>query len=427
MQVLKKRGLQFHKTSFCRALAVLCLVFSLAGPPKAFAQICETPGMPEAGQMAMDAAQRAAVTGMTTALKTAYATEKGLTELWLQAVLDAMDTAIMDILDWFWNNWSQALKDMTAQLHGGIIDQSRQLAGNFDADEVSATRLMSQNIEIQAHAAYQPTAQGCQFDTTARYMSRSRQASTAVATGYAQDFNGVGNNNRNSPSATGRASLQQTRWQMYQSKFCDRDNNNGAAGCSSTSVTANMNALPSKTIFAKETIDMTDADTREAVNQLLFNITGYEPSDPIMPSALNSSAGLQQQQENREYITQMDAIGALAYAVVAARTPGQAAPEIKAMRQRAGVMDASDTPSEREIRQSVIEQVSDPGYYKELYDSPSTIPQKELYLKAYSLLMLYDMIGKQEKISNVYAIETANMLNEIDDSRHSASSSAPLR
>ncbi len=45
-----------------------------------------------------------------------------------------------------------------------------------------------------------------------------------------------------------------------------------------------------------------------------------------------------------------------------------------------------------------------------LYDNPSTIAQKELYLKAYSLVMLYDMISKQEKISNAYAIETAAIL-----------------
>ena len=124
---------------------------------------------------------------------------------------------------------------------------------------------------------------------------------------------------------------------------------------------------------------------------------------------------------------ELDAVGALVYSVVADRMPGQEALNIQKMRQRMGVMDASATPSTREIRESLIEQLWDPNYYKELYDNPGTIAQKELYLKAYSVMMLYDMIEKQEKISNVYAVETANMLNRSASGRGSASGGMPVK
>jgi hypothetical protein len=284
-----------------------------------------------------------------------------------------------------------------------------------------------QKKQNEAKKQYQPNGQGCQFDTTARYMAQSAAVSKAMTTGYSVDFNKVGNNKSGSPGAAGPAALQKTRWETYKTKFCDGDSNNGKAGCATGNALANAHVLPSKTIFDKETIDMTDADVREAVNQLMFNITDYEASDPILAKSQKSASGLQQRRENREYLAQMDAVGALAYSVIAERVPGKVAAEIQELRQKMGIQQPSAHPSAREIRQSVVEQLWDPGYYKALYDGPSTISQKEIYLKAYSLVLLYNMIEKQEKISNVYAIETANMLDAFDKSRHNVSSSAPVQ
>lgn len=413
-------------SAFLSLVAVLCLVFSLASPVKAFAQ-CEDPISPEAAATAMDTAQTAAVKAMTSALKSVYLVEKEAAEALHLIELWFLDNNLFNSMDWFWGSWLQGLKELTKQIHGGIIDQTRQLEGFYTGGQITHAALQEQNAQLEAKKKYQATSQGCQFDTTAKYLGRSQRVSDAVAAGYAMDFNKIGNNDKDSPAATGPAALQKSRWQEYQSKFCDKDGNGGNAGCAAVLPTAGMSALPSKTIFGKETIDMTDTNTRAAVSQLLFNITGYEASEPIITSALKSAIGLEQQQDNREYIARMDAIGSLAYSVVAERFPGTAAPEIQAMRQKAGITDASPTPSQREIRQAIVEQLSDPGYYKALYDDPSTIPQKELYLKAYNLRLLYDMISKQEKISNAYAIETANMLERSASGRHGATSSAPVR
>ena len=316
---------------------------------------------------------------------------------------------------------------MTKQLAAGIIDETRQILSGEDGSALTNLAREKQLLEADAKKRYQPTPTACQFDTTARYLGRSRQTSGALTTGYALDFNKIGSNEKNSPAATGSGSLQQARWQVYKTKFCDPAANGGKAGCTTPQPTATAAVTPSKTIFAKETIDLSSADTREAVSQLMFNITGYAAPDPVLLGAVPSAVGLQQWQENREYTAQMDAVGALAYSVIADRAPGASAPEIQALRMKGGITDASPTPSAREIRQAVIEQLWDPTYYAELYDSPQTIPQKELYLKAYSLVMLYDLIAKQEKISNVYAIETANMLDKAYKSLRSASAGAPVR
>jgi hypothetical protein len=77
-----------------------------------------------------------------------------------------------------------------------------------------------------------------------------------------------------------------------------------------------------------------------------------------------------------------------------------------------GVSTASANPSERELRQAVLEQLWDPGYYVGLGDDPSTATQKEIYLEAYNLMLLYQLVNKEEKISNVYAVQTAALLEQ---------------
>jgi hypothetical protein len=165
----------------------------------------------------------------------------------------------------------------------------------------------------------------------------------------------------------------------------------------------------------------------QAMDSMMFNMTGYKVPDPIVSGAFGTSYGIDQIFVRREYMAQMSAVGSLLYSVVADRAPGEKAPEVQMMRKLMGVQNPSATPSVREIRRSIIEQLWDPNYYKNLYDNPSTIAQKELYLKAYGLVMLYDMISKQEKISTAYSIETADILNRAMHERAAFVSQTPLQ
>jgi hypothetical protein len=108
----------------------------------------------------------------------------------------------------------------------------------------------------------------------------------------------------------------------------------------------------------------------------------------------------------------MDAVNALVFSIVAERTPGRASPEVQQLRQRMGIGDAAPNASEREIRQSIIEQLWDPAYYINLTDGSTSVAQKEVFLQAYNLMLLYRLYEKSEKIANAHAIETGNMLEK---------------
>jgi hypothetical protein len=309
-----------------------------------------------------------------------------------------------------WDDWLLALKDMTAQLSGSLNDGTRHLDSLFDSSNETQNERSLQEIEHTAKKQYQTTDEGCRFDTSARYMGSAMRTGQFVSQGMTKDLNTVGNNLKTTPGGKGSATLRQDRWQVYQSTFCDAVSNDGAPGCTSAGTRPNADIQPSKTLFGKETIDMANVDDRHAVQALNYNITGFDIPDPMQPQVLTTPNGKEQRLRNRHYLAQMDAVESLVTSLVGERTPGPASPEIKALRIKLGVTDASDTPSEREIRQSVVEQLWDPNYWVDLGDAPSTTQQKEVYLQAYNLMMLYKVIEKTEKIANAYAIETANML-----------------
>ena len=165
-----------------------------------------------------------------------------------------------------------------------------------------------------------------------------------------------------------------------------------------------------------------------ATNELIYNITGYEASDPSAKDSLESAVTQDKRAEQRAYAAQMDVVGSLVYGVIGDRTPGPAAPEVQQLRQKEGISDASAHPSDREIRQSVVEQLWDPNYYVDLGDSPSTTSRKEMYLSAYNLMLLYKVIDKTERIANAFAVTTSNILDrDQGDTRSDQMSKNPIR
>jgi hypothetical protein len=418
-----------------RLAAAAGLAFFLALSPAQGHAACEADG----------AAAAAAVSGisndidaMIVAIKNSWKMDLNT----LRARLGLMNRDfILNKLDQFWLRWSNAWHKEAAQLGAGIDDQSRQLSAIKDASNVMAAGIEEQKQRIKAKSLYQPTEQACRFDTTAPYMTTSRALSRALENGFEWDFAKKGNNQGGSLAEAGPGELQRHLWNRYKNKFCDYRAENSSdqhdnAGCPGPTLkpAANMDALPSSLLFSRPTLDMSNQDVRDALDQMMHNITGYVVPEPLIPGAFSSVAGAEELLRRRKYIARMSTVGSLLYSTIADRAPiGQQAHDVRNLRAHLGapassaVGGASLTPSKREIRQSIVEQLWDPNYYKDLYDSPSTIAQKEVYLKAYSLVLLYDLIAKQERISNVYAVETATILErKLKNSLNSAVGSAPL-
>lgn len=408
---------------FASLLVAAVLTFGLVS--EASAQ-CEMPGTTAATAAGtVLPSQAAALTAMQTALSTLYTTTTTASSAALIASLEAMETLINQRMRRFWRDWEEALKAMTTQLNAGISDQARQMSNLFDSSNLTDTARGFQKDEINAHANFRPTDAGCRFDTAANYMATAGRTATAVSTALSQELSDLGNAKPGTPAVNGQGAVNKSRFDTYRNRFCDHLANAGGTACGGTSATApNAHIMPSVTLFGRETIDMTNQDTLVAVNELVYNITGYQQPDTIDPIVLQSPQGKETRMNNRSYLAQMDAVNALVFSIVAERSPSQGGTgdfttrdprdtqEVQQMRQRMGIGDASPNASEREIRQAIMEQLWDPAYYVNLTDGSTSVAQKEVFLQAYNLLLLYRMYERAEKIANAHAIETANMLEK---------------
>lgn len=438
----KARDTQYKKSAQRLGALMLTAALCFGTPGEAKAQ-CEAPGTTAATAATVVASQTAAITAMTTSLTTLYISTTTASSATMISLLEGMETIINNRMRRFWDDWEDALKSMTIQLTAATNDQSRQMASLFDSSNLTETARGFQTNEWRSHQNYAPTEAGCRFDTTSTYLATAGRTTTAVSNALSQELTAAGNNNAGTPAAQGQGAVNKARFEEYRTRFCDHLSNGGGTACGGTSASApNAHIMPSVTLFSRETIDMTDKDTEIAVKELVYNITGYEVPDVIDPQVLESPQGKESRQNNRGYLAQMDAVNALVFSIVAERAPSQGesatastdptatrnTAEIQQIRQRMGISDASANASQREIRQSIMEQLWDPGYYVGLTDNATSVSQKEVFLQAYNLLLLYRMYEKAELISGAYAVETSNMLDKkAEPMRKGGQQYAPVR
>jgi hypothetical protein len=262
----------------------LAVFFALSAlwffPAQARAQ-CEAPGTTiGTATGSVMPLQATVLTAMQTTLSGLYTVTTTASSATLIAALEGMETLINNRMRRFWRDWEEALKAMTTQLSAGVSDQTRQMANLFDSSNLTDTARMLQQAEIQARDNFRPTDAACRFDTAATYLATAGRTAGAVSTALSQEMSDLGNAKPGTPAARGQGAVNKSRYETYRNRFCDHLANAGGTACGGSSASApNAHIMPSVTLFGRETIDMTNKDTEIAVNELAYNITGYQVPD----------------------------------------------------------------------------------------------------------------------------------------------------
>lgn len=397
------------KTPRFAIVLIACLL--LATPRAGHAQ-CELPGQPEAAGAAAIAAQTAGVTAMTAAI---IAAVESTTNIARSAIVTAMDLGwekMRDRMGKYATDLFKAEKDMAKQLSGGETDQTRLIGSITDASLAQRAMRNIQRAEVELHRQVEAPPEACTFDISGVYLRRAGVISRAASSAGANDMVARRLGRRGTPAAKGPLADIADRVQTNKDLFCNPKANGGKPGCTGDAGPfADAHVKPSATIFGKDTLDMSDPRTLAAVNEMARNLTGYKPQQIVAEDALKTASGRGQRMVERELAAQMDAVGSIYWGIVGERVPAGSAPEVQAMRMRIGANQPSSTPSEYEIRQQVVEQLWDPNYYAQLQNSAATTQQKQIYLRAYSVMQMYKLIEKMERISNAYAIQTSNLVD----------------
>ena len=405
-----------------RGAAIFVALFLLFAPLRAYAQVCEIPPMITAGGTALDAAQKAGVDAMVLAIQTAIGGQvTAAITLWtapLVGLVDVWGLAIRTSFGNWWNNWlNEALLPMTREINAVKVDQSRNLGSTMEAQNQSRAQRDMEVKEAEAVRKFQPADYMCVADTLATTTGQTRAQADAAQNSLVQNIGGQGTNTVGSGVQHGRAEAINRRWDIYANNFCNNQANNGNAGCAGVLPKADKDVAVGTTLFRKDTIDVADPQDVAAVEELTKNIASFQPSDPIAPNSLASVTGREYLLRQRRFQTQMNAVTAVLGDIVGERLPGSGPtmPQAMAARLESGAApgDVAARPSARELRQAVVDQLWSPKFYNELNDEPHTAIQKEVYLKAYSNVLLYDLISRTEQIATLFAIELGNMTDEV--------------
>ena len=403
---------------------VLFICLMLGVPQKGFAQVpvCEVPGNVALNAKALDIMQKAAVKGMVTAVEGVVTAKVALIQgLYITPVVGIIDVwglGIRQIMGRWSRKWIQnALLPMTSQMNTTKVDQTRNLGSTIEAENQMKAQREIQAKENESVKKFTPNEYTCVADSTARYSAEAHSTTAAIQTGMVTEISDMGMNTRGSAVDDGRAEGLNQRWVVYAASFCNNQANNGTAGCAAALPERGADVSVAKTLFRKETIDMANPVTASATKELVQNLASFEPAETIPPNTLNNVIGRESMLRQRRLQTQMNAVTGVLSGIVGERTPGSGtiSPEVQAARLEAGVpaSEISTTPSKRELRQTVIDKLWSPQFYRDLGDEPNTISQKEVYLKAYSNALLYDLIVKTEQVATLFAVQLGNMTDEV--------------
>lgn len=399
----------------------LFLLFIQLPLKNAFAQ-CELPTEIQMGAQTLDQMQSGAVDLMVESIKTAvtlseqlveatYTTpEIGLIPIWGVSIRSVMRKWIDGMI-------KKGFAPMTQQLNAIKVDQARNLGTSIETENQTKTQREIQVREAQSVKKFTPNEYACVADSSARYAAEAQSTARAVESGIVTEISDMGLNTAGSAVDDGRGEGINQRWKIYSENFCNNQANNGAAGCAAALPDAGADVAVGKTLFRNETIDLKTPANQLAVKELVQNLASFEPAERIKPNTLNNATGREYMLRQRRLQAQMNAVTGVLSGIVGERAPGSGtvAAEVAAARRDAGVpaSEISDTPSKRELRQAVIDKLWSPQFYRDLGDEPNTIIQKEVYLKAYSNALLYDLIAKTEQVAMLFSVQLGNMSDEV--------------
>ncbi len=344
-----------------------------------------------------------------------------LTDNMVSTLLQGINNVELDMIDWWENMWETgllpAMQAMTAQLNVATADQSRVMQSMTDSGNLTETRLVRQDSEIQDHRTFRASETTCTEATVSGGTGRSSTFARAMRGGWERENLDAGINTASSAGASSAASTLNLRFDAYKNIFCDPGGNGGNNNCNSTNPAYyNADTQPSKFIYNRLTTDVTDPNLAAAVEAINNNLAGVVAMDPIPLGALQSAPGQETFLGRRAYLARHAAIRSVPQLISGWRMPGsQMGKWIKSLRQDAGVPDSriSDNPSYREIiHAATVDRFNSGKYAISMTADNNEVEREKLTLDVFYLMQLRDYYELLERTALTLAVQVSIMTDQ---------------
>lgn len=337
-----------------------------------------------------------------------------------------------------------ALQAFSKQMTSIAMQQLTMIGAFFDAKQQLETQLLYQELQVQAHKDYQPSADFCYFGTNVRSLAASEQISNfnALALNARQMKRHLGTGTVGSDPSEDKAS----RWKQFKTTYCDvRDNawplEDGETDYKKTGLYAACDSGPADKTHINNDIDYTrlidqprtidvafyqekpaPTPAEEDVMALGNNLFGHDIQSRFTDISLGNLEnqkvymGLRSIQAKRNVAeNSFNAIVGLKSSGSKADPNASSQPETRkflaAVMKELGVPEdeiyglIGDDPSyyaQLEILAKKIYQT--PNFFADLYDKPANVERKGVALKAIELMLdraIYESQIRQEMVTSV--------------------------
>ncbi len=347
------------------------------------------------------------------------------------ALLTAANVMEHNIMDWWTQLWEFDMKpsfqNMTAQLHTGHADQSRQMASFFDAQNMTNLNNQLKQAEIEAARIVRPSTLVCMAATQAAGFSRANTFVRAMRFGMEDSKQKLGLNSLGTLGANGINAIHNDKWDNYRTIFCNNQSNKGIT-CAVSGVKPDADIRPTATLINPLTIDMQNNAERIAAETAIDNIAGVDVMNPVRPAAVNTTHGQRLILEKRERLAKRAAARSVnMLTTMGWRSRGSDMNTwVNEFNQKSGSnIVVSPDPSYHEVMHALTKYKFLSGHYgEEQVEEPINIEREKLVSSSLYLMQLRDYYELLERVALTAAVDTSILLDEYGNIDNSSSSEA---
>lgn len=421
------------KSSLWTALPVVALLLLGVAAPvgTAHAQLCETPADENSDFNDLASDIRQDFTDFMTQ------EENYITELITHRAKYEMINRLYEfdynirvgLTNWWWNSSGNcflcAMKHMTMQLSADQVDQTRMLGSIIDAQLQNEVTSQQKEAEVEAQRRYTPNENSCTIDSVAtndacpyaegcsvpKVQKLSRALTRAMTKTAEIDLAAsVG-----TPAAKGTASQQAALWDDYVAKWCDPAVGDQGCPAAAPGPTRHQHTnIPGLLWGDKQTLDMSNADTRDIVNTAQRYFIQLKADNPIQGEAIDSPQGQETLLDRRSNRARINTIRNVVGQLIAERAPGSGI-NTRDIRMAAGlpVGDAATDASYREIQQAMsMDRHRDPAWIVRMVNEPEAVVKEQGSINAIKMQQMNDIYKRWEEVMFMQAAQYASMLDQ---------------
>lgn len=219
---------------------------------------------------------------------------------------DVAGEQFADHLNELWTNeMLPSLKNMTAQWHASVIDQTRQFGSTVDAHDLSSQIMQTQMREVEAKKRVLPNERTCATMSPAAPMAVTSSISNALAKGFTNDVQTRSDAAPGTPAEQGPVVEKKDRLQTYCDTFYDPETNAGVTPCA-----APVNPAPWKngdidieSFLLKDTVELDQPEQLAAAKAIITNLVEPSTTEKVTDDVLTTQSG-------QEYVLRREQIQA---------------------------------------------------------------------------------------------------------------------